>query len=164
MTATTHNPRVEEIRSNVQTSYEELNRLLDSPLATMNLTQLYRSPASGEWTLMENIAHIIEFMPYWADEIAGLVATPGQNFGRTMQHEGRLNAITVHRTDSLAQAKAILPDSYAHLDRVLGSLTDSDLNLIGHHTKFGDRDLAWFIEEFVTHHFVEHLEQMKRLT
>ncbi|MBV9231464.1 MAG: DinB family protein [Chloroflexi bacterium] len=157
------NPKVEEIRQSVRSSYEELNRLIDGPLASMNSAQLYQSPEPGEWTLMENVAHIIEFMPYWGDEIAKLVATPGQNFGRTHQHAGRLKGIEEHRADNLAQAKAVLPGSYERLDSVLSSLKDSDLELKGHHSKYGDQTLGWYIEEFVTHHFAGHIKQMKRI-
>ncbi|HLZ60930.1 MAG TPA: DinB family protein [Ktedonosporobacter sp.] len=158
---TGNNPNVEVIHRRVRTSYDELNRLLDGPLATMDTTKVYRSPGSGEWTIMENIAHIVEFLPYWADEIAKLVAHPGQNFGRTQQHEGRLRAIQEHGADSMNQARAALPASYKHMETVLSSLKDSDLELTGLHSKFGEHKLSWFIEDFVTKHFEDHIEQIK---
>jgi hypothetical protein len=161
MALSTNNPAVEAIRQNVRSSYEELNRLLDGPLAALDPAILYRSPAPDEWTIMQNIAHIIEFMPYWADEAAKLVATPGMNFGRTHQHEGRLGALREHGEDSLEQARALLPGSYAHLDHVLSSLKDSDLTVVGHHLKYGDRQLSWFLDEFVTRHLADHVKQMK---
>lgn len=155
------NQHIEEIRRQVRTSYDELNRLIEGPLSHIDPNQLYRSPGGEEWTVMENLAHIVEFLPYWADEIAKLVAQPGQNFGRTMQHEGRLRAIQEHGSDSLQEARTALPASYAHLDHVLSSLKDSDLELTGHHSKFGDCKLAWFIEEFVMQHLANHVEQLK---
>ncbi|HEU5228143.1 MAG TPA: DinB family protein [Ktedonobacteraceae bacterium] len=158
---TTDNPQIEEIRHKVRTSYDALTHLIEGPLAQVDPKQLYRSPGGEEWTVMENLAHIVEFMPYWADEVAKLVAQPGQNFGRTMQHEGRLRALQEHAHDSLQEARTLLPQSYAHLDRVLSSLKESDLELTGHHSKFGDKKLAWFIEEFITEHLASHLEQLK---
>lgn len=155
------NPRIEDIRRQLRTSYDELNHLIEGPLSHSDPNQLYRSPGGEEWTVMENLAHIVEFLPYWADEIAKLVAQPGQSFGRTMQHEGRLHAIQEHGHDNLQEARTALPASYAHMDRVLSSLQDSDLELTGRHTKFGERKLAWFIEEFVTHHLANHVEQLK---
>jgi hypothetical protein len=110
---------------------------------------------------MQNLAHIVEFMPYWADEIAKLVALPGRNFGRTMQDERRIQAIEQHGWDNLAQVQEALPHSYARLEEVLGTLRDSDLELTGKHNKFGEKSLAWFIEDFVTQHLINHLEQMK---
>jgi len=158
---TTMNPKIEAIRQDIQSSYYELNRLIAGPLLQLEPEKLYQPPAPDEWTLMENIAHIIEFMPYWADEIAKLVAQPGQSFGRTAQDEGRIQAIAEHSTYTLAQAAAVLPDSYTHLDRVMSTLQDDDLQLTGQHSKFGEKRLEWFIEEFVTQHLTNHLRQMK---
>ena len=161
MTSSTSNPQVEEIQRQLRSSYGELQRFIDGPLSSIDPHRLYRSPGGEEWTVMENLAHIVEFLPFWGDEVAKLVAQPGCNFGRTMDHEGRLNAISDHGGDSLEQVKALLPGSYAHLEHILGSLQDRDLELIGHHTKFGDRKLGWFIHEFITQHLANHVEQLK---
>jgi DinB superfamily len=155
------NPEVAAIRADAGRSYEALTRLVDDTLERLQEEQLYLSPGEGAWTIMENLAHINEFMPYWADEIAALVAQPGKNFGRTQQHEGRLRAISEHGHDTLAHARVELPGSYAHLDEVLASLHDSDLEITGVHVRYGEQSLAWFIEEFVTGHLRAHLEQMQ---
>src|SRR6266849_10973691 len=112
MFTTPANPNVESIRENVRNSYAELHQLIDGPLASLDMSKLYKSPAENEWSIMQNLAHIVEFMPYWAGEIEKLVANPGQNFGRTAQHEGRLRAISEHERDSLEQVKVALPASY----------------------------------------------------
>ena len=100
-------------------------------------------------------------MPYWGHEIEKLVAHPGQNFGRTAQDERRLGAIEEHGRDSLGQIKEELPRSYAQLDEVLGKLKDSDLQLTGQHIRYGEKSLAWFIEDFVTQHLLNHIEQIR---
>src|SRR2546421_7173013 len=126
MTISTNNPKVEEIRRSVQSSYDELNRLIADRLATLDPAKLYWRPAENEWSIMENLAHIVEFMPYWANEIEKLVAAPGQNFGRTAGDAERLRAISEHGTDNLDQIRAALPGSYTRLQQVLSRLTDSD--------------------------------------
>ena len=158
---TTSNPKVEEIRLRVRASYNELNQLLNGPIANMDTTRIYQSPGSGEWTIMENLAHIVEFLPYWGDEIAKLVVHPGQKFGRTQKDEGRLRAIAEHGSDSLAQIRAALPASYEHLDKVLCQFQDSDLELMGHHVIRGERNLGWFIDEFIAKHLEDHILQIK---
>lgn len=158
---TTTNPKVAAIREQVQRSYAELNELLDGPIATRYASKLYQTPTENEWTIMESLAHFVEFMPYWGDEAAQLVAQPGKNFGRTLQHEGRLTALRDHGHDTLAQARAALPGSYAHLVEVLSHLRDSDLELTGHHVKFGERTLEWFVNEFITKHLHDHVVQLR---
>ena len=161
MSTASDNPKVAAIRQSLQDSYTQLNQLLAGPLAALSEEQLYAAPLDNEWTLMQNLAHINEILPYWATEIEKLVAHPGQNFGRTQQHEGRLRAIEEHGKDSLAQIRRDLPNSYARMVQVIDHLRDSDLELVGHHGRFGDRTLEWFIGEFVTDHLANHIKQMK---
>src|SRR6266550_8674373 len=145
MAATPTNPKVENIRQDVQDSYAELLRLIDGPITALDPEKLYIPSGENEWSIMQILAHIVEIMPYWAGEIEKLVAAPGQNFGRTMQHAGRLRAVNEHGRDSLAQIKEALPGSYLRLEEVLGRLKDSDLELTGRHVKFGEQSLGWFM-------------------
>lgn len=162
MSTTPANPNVEAFRESAQQSYAELQRLIDGPLASMEMSKLYKTPAANEWTIMQNLWHIVEFMPYWAGEIEKVVAEPGRIFGRTAEDEGRLRGISEHETDSLEEVRAALPGSYARLAGVLGSLKDSDLELTGRHVRYGEKPLAWVVEEFETGHLRGHVEQIKK--
>jgi uncharacterized damage-inducible protein DinB len=161
MTVSPSNPKVAAILQDVQQSYEALNQLIDGSLSELPSDKLYLSPADNEWTIMENLAHIVEFMPYWGDQIAKLVVQPGQNFGRVQQDERRLSEIRSHAHDSLAQIEALLPESYASLKQVLTNLRDSDLELTGVHSRYGEKTLEWFMQDFVTGHLRAHLAQIK---
>jgi DinB family protein len=155
------NPQVAAIRQSVRQSYTDLQALLAGPVGAVYEQKLYVTPTENEWTIMENLAHIVEFMPYWGDEAAKLVAHPGQSFGRTMQHEGRQAALREHGRDTLEQVKVALPNSYAHLDEILSHLQDSDLELTGQHVKLGEHTLAWYISDFITKHLHNHVVQIK---
>lgn len=159
--ANSGNPKVEAVRESVQHSYEELNEIIDGPLAKLDPQKLYRVPAENEWTIMQNLAHIAEFMPYWANEVSKLVAHPGQNFGRVMTDERRLKFISDHEHDTLAQIHDLLPGRYAQLEKVLSNLKDNDLELTGVHTRYGEKTLEWFIEDFVTKHLSDHVVQLR---
>ncbi len=155
------NPKVDQIRRDTQQSYEAMLGLIDGPLAQLEPGKLYTSPDEGEWSIMQNLAHIVEFMPYWANQIAALVAEPGKNFGRTHTDEGRLSAIRGHGHDTLAQTRTAMAPSFAKLDETLASLRDSDLEFTGVHSRYGEKSLDWFIQEFVTGHLRAHVEQMQ---
>jgi uncharacterized damage-inducible protein DinB len=162
MTTASANPKMEEIRRRVASAYRAYTQLIDDQLTTLDPAKLYEPPEPTEWTIMENLAHVREIMPYWAGQIEQLLAAPGQKFGRTQKDEDRLRAIDEHRFDSLEQARAALPGSYACLEEVLEKLTDRDLALTGSHSTFGERTLDWFIDEFVTRHLEGHVEQLQR--
>lgn len=161
MSTTPANPNVQAIRESAQKSYADIQRLIDGSLASLETSKLYIIPAEDEWSIMQNLAHTVEFMPFWAGEIEKLVAEPGRIFGRTAEDEGRLRGISEHEADRLDVIKAALPGSYDRLDEVLGNLKDSDLELTGRHVKYGEKPLAWFVEEFVTGHLRGHVEQIK---
>jgi hypothetical protein len=162
MTTLPANPKIEAIRENVQTSYASLLQLIDGPLAQISASKLYQSPAKDEWTIMQNLAHIVEFMPYWAGEIEKVLTEPGCVFGRTHEDSGRLRGISEHELDGLSKIKAALPRSYARLAEVLGKLKDSDLELTGKHVRYGEKPLHWLIEEFVTIHLSGHVDQIQK--
>jgi DinB family protein len=162
MTTIPANPKVEAIRESVRNSDATLDQLIDGPLAQIDASKLYQSPAENEWTIMQNLAHVVEIMPYWAGEIEKLLAEPGCEFGRTPDDVGRLQGISEHEMDSLSRIKAALPGSYARLDGMLGRLKDSNLELTGKHIRYGEKPLDWLIEEFVTNHLSGHVEQIKR--
>lgn len=161
MTMTPNNPKVEAILLQIQKSYAEIEQLLAGPLASLSQERLYQQPGENEWSIMQNLAHILEFMPYWASEVEKLVANPGQTFGRTQGHEGRLQGIRDHESDTLAQIKAELPGSFGPLEATISTLKDSDLQLTGVHSKYGEKPLEWFIEDFITRHLSDHIEQIK---
>ena len=164
MTTLPANPKVDAIREHVRNSDATLHQLIDGPLTRLDANKLYQPPAENEWTIMQNLAHVVEFMPYWATEIEKLIAQPGCEFGRTPDDVGRLHGISEHEMDSLSRVKAALPGSYARLDEVIGSLKDSDLELTGKHVRYGEKNLDWLIEEFVTNHLSGHVEQIKMCT
>ncbi|MDQ6661705.1 MAG: DinB family protein [Chloroflexota bacterium] len=161
MTMTPNNPKVEAILLQIQKSYAELEQLIAGPLANLEPGKLYQQPGNDEWSITQNLAHILEFMPYWATEVEKLVAKPGQNFGRTMGHEGRLQGIRDYESADLAQIKAALPSSFGPLEAVISTLKDSDLELTGVHSKHGEKSLEWFIEDFITRHLSDHIEQIR---
>ena len=62
MMETTNDLRVAAIRKSVRTSYNELRHLLEGPVKGLAPFRYYEAPAPGEWTIMEILAHIVEFM------------------------------------------------------------------------------------------------------
>jgi hypothetical protein len=157
------NPKVVQIRQDAAESYTTLTEMLNGPFAALPSASLYDKPNPEEWSIMQSLAHILEFMPYWGHEITKLVAHPGQDFGRVMSNPARLQGIADHEQDTLVQIQATLPISYASLAQDLAALQDSDLELEGQHSRYGVRSLAWFIEEFVTVHLRNHLHQLEEV-
>jgi uncharacterized damage-inducible protein DinB len=155
------NPRITAIRQDAATSYDALNQLIDGPLADLAPEKLYQEPAHNAWTIMENLAHVVEFMPYWANEAVKLVAEPGRRFGRVETNERRIKEIAAHAHDSLDQIKAMLHASYARLQEAMTHLQDKDLAVTGKHIRQGEKALVIFIEDYITGHLRAHIRQIE---
>lgn len=156
------NPKSEEILNSVQSSYAELTALVNGELSELDSALLYRRPDPNEWTVMEILAHLVELMPYWGNEVEKLLANPGQNFGRTHEDEVRLAAVHNHGSEKLEYIKAALPESFARLEEVLATLKDSDLALTGVHSRRGEHTLDYFMPDFVTEHLKGHISQIHK--
>ena len=51
-------------------------------------------PAEGVWTVMDNLCHIREFVPFWTGETLRIVRRPGEPWGRDHTDTARLAAVT----------------------------------------------------------------------
>lgn len=161
MTAPTNNPQVAAFRDQIRLSYEKLLDQVDGPLAALKPEQLYQQPFNDEWTVMENLAHIAEFIPYWVNEFSKVIAEPGSRFGRTVEDAGRLAAIRDHSHEALSNMRAELEKSYSYLDSRLSNFKDSDLEIVGQHVRYGKRPIGGFIDEFVVRHLATHVVQIQ---
>src|ERR1700744_4668495 len=64
-------------------------------------------PAPEVWTVMDNLCHIAEFVPYWTRQVQQAIATPEIQWGRTHSDPDRLAAVANTSTRDLG---AVLKD------------------------------------------------------
>jgi DinB superfamily len=88
------------------TAIDRLSRAVDELITSARAaaTSLYQTPGEGEWSAMQNLAHVAEFVPFWAvrarDFAIGRLGE--QPFGRTPEEwDQRAAAVTEHANASL---------------------------------------------------------------
>lgn len=135
-----------------------MNRLFDE-IRSWQQSDLYVSPAAGEWTAMENLAHLVEIQPYWAREVRKVIAQPGQPFGRTMEDPDRIAAVERGSGERLEEVVPRLRASMEEAVATLRSLDDQDWTKTGIHSRRGEMDLAAIVEFFLVGHVEEHVDQ-----
>lgn len=123
--------------------------------------KLHRQPAPGEWTVMENLAHIIEMVPYWARQIRSVVDQPGRTFGRTHDNPERIAAIEQHATDSLEEAMRLIQASFLEACRILETIPDEGWSAVGVHPRWGELSMEKVARRTLTSHLQEHVTQAK---
>ncbi len=155
-----------EPHNDVQDLIEALNRLygeLGAALAEIPPAALYIQPASGGWTLMEDLAHVAEMLGYWSGEIGRFQRQPGAPFGRVASNPERLHYIGSHAHDSPEQMVGLLDQGQAAALALLQGLQPADLEITGQHVKFGEQTVRQAIQEWLIAHLDEHVKQLKEI-
>jgi hypothetical protein len=89
-----------------ETAIDRLSRAVDALIASARAAGdgVYQIPGEGEWSAMQNLAHVAEFVPFWAvrarDFAIGRLGE--QPFGRTPEEwDQRALAVSEHANASL---------------------------------------------------------------
>ncbi|MBI5292917.1 MAG: DinB family protein [Chloroflexi bacterium] len=124
---------------------------------------LYQRPADGSWTLAQVLVHVTEARRFFAAGTREVLATPGIQMGRTVDHPGRLQNIIEHAGDPPDAIRSRLITSHQDLLDTLQGMTTDDLQVMGGHVKHGPQSLREFIEHFVVEHDQAHVQQASAL-
>ncbi|MED1951808.1 DinB family protein [Brevibacillus centrosporus] len=121
-------------------------------------------PQSDTWSIAEILCHVEEATPYWLQEIQALVASPGTEWGRGLQHAGRLEAVASAGKRSTAEVRQAIQHSKKNVRDILSSLSEVDLRSESpsRNPRFGTKPLAFIVEHLLLDHLDAHLRQIKR--
>lgn len=121
---------------------------------------LYRPPPDGEWTVMENLVHVVEFLPYWAEQLHQVIAHPGEPFGRTHEDPERIAAVEDHARDALPEVLERLRRSAETAQTSLRAIPDDAWDRTGVHRR-GEMTLREITAFFLVDHLTDHIEQAR---
>lgn len=122
---------------------------------------LYARPAPEEWSVMEDLAHVAEFPPYWTKEMLKIVKSPGTAFGRTHVDAARIAAVADHAKDDLAITLGRIDSARAETLEMLLTISDDQWEKTGVHSTRGEINLHEIMERFITSHISDHMQQAK---
>jgi uncharacterized damage-inducible protein DinB len=121
-------------------------------------------PGEGVWTIMDNLCHIREFVPFWTAETLRVVSGSGEAWGRTPTDAARLAAVTntaVHRLDDVV---ADIREAVRRSGDALRTLSDADLAVDSpsRNPRWGVKPAGFIVDELLVHHVVKHQGQIRR--
>lgn len=141
----------------------ELSNEMVAWAQSVSTGRFYEAPEPGEWSVMENLAHAVEFVRYWADAVASVVERPGQPFGRTHDDAARIAWVAEHGKDDPEQVLAALDDAAAYAAQRLAAVPEDAWRMTtGLHANRGEMTLPAIVEFFLTDHLRNHLEQAQK--
>ena len=121
-------------------------------------------PAAGVWTVMDNLCHIREFVPFWTGETLRIVRRPAEPWGRDHTDTARLAAVTNTAVNTLDDVVADIREAVRRSAETLKTLSDEDLAVeaTSKNPRWGTKPASFVIDELLVHHVEKHLGQIRR--
>ena len=146
--------------SRLQTTTEEIVadvRALPAELITW-------IPAEGVWSVMDNLCHIREFVPFWTGETLRIVRRPHETWGRDHTDTARVAAVTNTSSYNLDAVIADIRRGVQESARTLAGLSDADLanEATSKNPKWGLKPASFVVDHLLVQHVDKHLGQVRR--
>ena len=132
-----------------------------------SLGTLRESPAQGEWNAIQILAHVAEFVPFWAKQARLLAERDdgGAAFGRSTVNpeEDPERLAAVERYGSYARGAVIdvLERGLAQAREDIHSIQPDRWSRTGRHADGTVRTVAQVVDELIIDHLAAHSHQME---
>lgn len=125
---------------------------------------IYWSPVPGVWSVMDNLCHIAEFVPYWAGQIVQVIRHPEHKWGRTHHDQNRLAAVSNTTTQSLETIRRQIWEAVDQAAATLADLTEADLAIeaASRNPRWALKPTSFIADTLLVTHMQSHLAQIRR--
>ncbi|ARK29064.1 DinB family protein [Halalkalibacter krulwichiae] len=152
-------------QSNITSVNESIDRIIETVNGLSEETIRW-NPTEDEWSIMQIMAHIVEALPYWVNEIQLLVETPGREWGRNHLHEPRLEAVKPETVDAISVEKMVkdLEQVKETVRSGIEHLTSKQLAAVATsvNPNFGTKPMQFIIDHLIDQHVNKHEGQIQR--
>lgn len=146
-------------------SIQESLKSIESTVENLPEETIRWNPTDAEWSILQILSHISEATPYWLNEIERILEKPGVEWGRGLQDEVRLFAVSNPDDLSLDDTLEAVSKLKILVTEKLSSLTNNQLKIESPHrnfAKFGNKPISFLIGHFIDEHLAGHCNQIKR--
>jgi uncharacterized damage-inducible protein DinB len=121
-------------------------------------------PAADVWSVLENLCHIDEFVPFWTGEALNVVRDPTRTWGRDHTDTRRLAAVEAASTRTLPDLERSIRTGAAEAAAKLSALREADLQIeaASKNPRWGAKPAAFIVDDLIVHHVEKHLGQIRR--
>lgn len=148
--------------ADIQANVKRLHAELTEEAKRVEPEAVHFHPDENAWSVAQILSHVAEFENFFTIDVLRLRDNAGGRFGRTMEHEARLQAVELTGHESLGELLGHVDASLQSTLSRLGELSDMDLLVKGTHPKFGEQTIEWELGHFITEHLEKHIGQLKR--
>ena len=121
-------------------------------------------PGDGVWTVMDNLCHIREFVPFWTGETLRIVRRTGEPWGRDNTDTARRAAVTNTASYQLAAVVADIREAVRRSAETLRTLSDEDLasEATSKNPRWGVKPASFVVDDLLVSHVAKHQGQIRR--
>jgi uncharacterized damage-inducible protein DinB len=121
-------------------------------------------PGEGIWTIMDNLCHIREFVPFWTGEALRIVQRPAEAWGRDHTDTSRLAAVSNTAVYRLEDVTADIRTAVRRSAETLLTLRDEQLTVeaTSKNPRWGVKPASFVVDELLVHHVAKHHGQIRR--
>jgi uncharacterized damage-inducible protein DinB len=156
-----------ESRTRASAAADQLTRRTDEILAEVQQLPaelIHWVPSEGVWTVMDNLCHVREFVPFWTGETLRIVHRPAEQWGRDHTDTARVAAVTNTVTYRLEDVVSDIREAVRRSAATLRSLSDEDLAVqaTSKNPRWGLKPASFVVDELLVHHVAKHQGQIRR--
>jgi fumarylpyruvate hydrolase len=121
-------------------------------------------PAEGVWSVMDNLSHVREFVPFWTGETLRIVRRPHEQWGRDHTDTARLAAVTDTASYTLEDVLSDIRGAVRRSADTLNGLSDADLAVeaTSRNPRWGLKPASFVVDHLLVQHVEKHLGQVRR--
>jgi hypothetical protein len=130
------------------------------------LSENWGHTPEAEWGPPEVLGHVNEMLPYWTEELEGVLAgdpAMAVPFGRVATDQSRLDRIDADRTKPVGQLLDEIEAGLARSESFAATLSPADGDRLAMHPTRGVLTVRVSMERFFVGHLEEHVEQLRRI-
>ncbi len=137
---------------------------IEAKVASLPRAWLQWRPDPQVWSILDNLCHIEEFIPYWTSQIMLVVSHSGEKWGRTHSDADRLAAVEATDSRELVSLLASLRGRMAAASAKLLPLVDTalDSEAVSVNPRWGSKPASFILECLLVQHLASHSRQIQR--
>jgi hypothetical protein len=128
------------------------------------LRNVRRLLSGSLWTVMDNLCHIRESVPFWTAETLRIVKRPTEQWGRDHTDTARLAAVTNTAAHTLEGVVSDIREAVRRSAETWKVLNDEELaaEAMSKNPRLGVKAASFVIDELLVHHVAKHQSQIRR--
>jgi uncharacterized damage-inducible protein DinB len=121
-------------------------------------------PGEGVWSVMDNLCHIREFVPFWTRETQRIIRSPSERWGRDHTDAARLAAVSGTAGYNLDDVLEDIQRAVNESASTLTGLSDADLAVTAAsvNPRWDVKPASFVVDHLLVQHVEKHLGQIRR--